>query len=232
MESLVNKIKKLKNSKIKKIIDNRMYEFSLFCKKNFNDIFKELCFCILTANFTAERGIIIQTKIGNGFLTYSEKKIAKKLKELGHRFPNMRAKFIFEARQHIPELKKRLKEIGHKNYHNKKLTKKAFIEEQHELRDWIAKNIKGLGMKESSHFLRNICFKDVAILDFHIIDILVDNKVIIRPKTSTGKITKTLTPKKYLEIEKKLDKLCKTTNLSQAELDLYLWYLETGKVLK
>ena len=41
-----------------------------------------------------------------------------------------------------------------------------------------------------------------------------------------------MTKNKYLEIEDILKKLAKKINLSLAELDLYLWYKETGKVLK
>ena len=67
-------------------------------------------------------------------------------------------------------------------------------------------------------------FDDYAIIDFHIIDILVDNKIIKKPKT--------LTKKRYLEIEDKLRGLADKTALTLAELDLYLWYLETGKILK
>jgi N-glycosylase/DNA lyase len=37
---------------------------------------------------------------------------------------------------------------------------------------------------------------------------------------------------KYLEIENFLMKIAKKLNLSLAELDLYLWYIETGKILK
>ena len=85
-------------------------------------------------------------------------------------------------------------------------------------------NIKGLGMKEASHFLRNIGFKDFAIIDFHIIDILVKYGLIKKPKT--------LTKNKYLEIEGILKEIAKKTNLNLAELDLYLWYEETDKVLK
>jgi N-glycosylase/DNA lyase len=92
------------------------------------------------------------------------------------------------------------------------------------MREWLVNNVKGLGMKESSHFLRNIGYKDLAIIDFHIVDLLEREKLIERPKT--------ITPKKYLEIEQILAELGKKTNLNLAELDLYLWYLETGKILK
>jgi N-glycosylase/DNA lyase len=85
-------------------------------------------------------------------------------------------------------------------------------------------NIKGLGYKEASHFLRNIGFDDYAIIDSHILDILKRYNLIKQPKT--------LTKKKYIEIENILQKIAKQTHLTLAELDLYLWYLETGKILK
>jgi len=84
--------------------------------------------------------------------------------------------------------------------------------------------VKGIGYKESSHFLRNVGFDDYAIIDFHIIDLLVKYQLIKRPKT--------ITKNKYLEIEKILKKIAEKTNLTLAELDLYLWYMETGKILK
>ncbi|MBT4540643.1 N-glycosylase/DNA lyase [Candidatus Woesearchaeota archaeon] len=230
MKKLVYKVNILKKSKIKKIIDGKIKEFYILGKKPINNIFKELCFCILTANFQAEKSIFIQKKINSGFLTLTKKQLASKLKKLGHRFPNMRAKYIVEARQHKNELKKVLDTNNNKFKTNNNEETKEINEKTK--REWIVKNIKGLGMKESSHFLRNIGYNNVAILDFHVIDLLVENKIISRTKTSTGKATKTLSQKKYLEIEKELSKLCKKTKLTQAQLDLYLWYIETGKVLK
>ena len=65
-------------------------------------------------------------------------------------------------------------------------------------RDWFLKNVKGLGLKESSHFLRNIGFGDkIVILDRHILRSLFNYKVI-------DEIPKTLTKKIYLEIETKM----------------------------
>jgi len=96
---------------------------------------------------------------------------------------------------------------------------------QHEeRRAWLVDNIKGLGYKEASHFLRNIGFDDYAIIDFHILDLLERYRLIKKPKT--------LTTKQYRKIEHVLQKLATKTNLTLAELDLYLWYLETGKILK
>lgn len=79
-------------------------------------------------------------------------------------------------------------------------------------------------MKESSHFLRNIGYFDVAIIDKHIINLLVSEELIEKPKT--------ISVKKYLDIEKLLRELAYKTELTLGELDLYLWSEETGKILK
>ncbi len=210
MQPLISLVKTLKSSSIKKVIDSKMQEFSKLGKKSSNEIFKELCFCILTANFSAQGGIKIQDAINDGFLALNEKELARKLSELGHRFPNARAKYIFEARKYKDNLKEILENF----------------KDESEAREWVVKNIKGLGMKESSHFLRNIGYKNLAIIDFHIVDLLAKHNLIEKPKS------KSLSPKKYIEIENLLKEIAEKTNLSLGELDLYLWYEETGKVLK
>jgi len=208
MERILNDIERLTNSEIREVVDSRVKEFKAVGRRLDHEIFCELCFCIMTANFNAERSIQIQNEIKHGFCDLTEAELAKRLRELGHRFPEARAKYIIEARKHIGSLKSLMERFTNEN----------------ELRDWLAKNVKGLGYKEASHFLRNIGYENVAIIDFHIIDVLVKYAIIERPKT--------LTPKKYLEIEATLKKLADRLKMTLAELDLYLWYMETGKVLK
>ncbi len=203
---LIEKIKNLKKTRVKKEVDARIKEFERVKEQGIKRIFSELCFCILTANYSALGGIRIQKEIGDTFLTLSEKKLSEELKRLGHRFPNKRAEFIIEARKKLP------------------LIENALELPEFELRNWLVKNIKGIGYKEASHFLRNIGYKNSAIIDFHIIDLLVREGIIERPKT--------LTKKKYLEVEAELKKIADKVNLNLAELDLYLWYIETGKILK
>ena len=208
MEELIKLVKNIsKKPEVKRLVDLRIREFHSKRTKPANEIFKELCFCILTANFNAERSIKIQKKLGDGFLNMTEKQLAKKLKNLGHRFPNARAGYIVEARKQKNLIKKILNQ---KN--------------EQETREWLVKNIKGLGYKEASHFLRNIGFENIAIIDFHIIDLLTKFRLTKKPKT--------LGKKKYLETEKTLKKLSEKLNISLARLDLYLWYIETGKILK
>ena len=201
-------IENLKNSKVRDLVNARIKEFRENGKKSSRELFKELCFCILTANFIAEKSLKIQKEINDGFLTLPEHELAEKLRKLGHRFPQKRAKYIVEARKYADSLKNIIQSI---NVGDK-------------LREWLVKNIKGIGYKEASHFLRNIGYTDLAIIDFHIINILTKHGLIEKPRT--------LTKTKYLEIENLLREVAGKLNLSLAELDLYLWYMETGKVLK
>ncbi|MFO7872037.1 MAG: N-glycosylase/DNA lyase [Candidatus Undinarchaeales archaeon] len=204
MEELIELVKSLLNTEVNSRIEKRLSEFKKLGEKERKHLFSELAFCILTANFDAKRAIEIQDKIEKGFLNYSEGKLAKKLKELGYRFPNKRAEYIVEARKHLDELES--------------------IKDKEKPRKWLVENIKGLGYKEASHFLRNIGFGNYAIIDFHIIDILERHRIVEKPKT--------LTKGKYLKIEKILSELAEKLTMSLAELDLYLWFLETGKILK
>jgi N-glycosylase/DNA lyase len=210
MKSIIEIVEKHKNSSIREAIEKRMREFEELGKKTSNEIFKELCFCLLTANFSAHGGIRIQNAIQEGFANLEEGELSKKLRELGHRFPNARERFILEARSHKDSIKETLNSM----------------KTDGERRKWLADNIKGLGFKEASHFLRNIGHKNAAIIDFHIIDLLSRHGIIEKPKS------KSLTGKKYLEIEGVLGEIARKTGTSLGELDLYLWYEETGKILK
>src|SRR3989344_7299870 len=147
MNELISLINNLKNSPIRQTVDSRMKEFNEMGKKSNDELFKELCFCLMTANFSATGGIKIQNAIGDKFATMPEGELAKQLAILGHRFPNMRAKFIVEARKHRNNIRKVLDSFSSDS----------------ERREWFAENVKGLGMKESSHFLRNIGHKNIAI---------------------------------------------------------------------
>ncbi len=92
-------------------------------------------------------------------------------------------------------------------------------------REWLVKNVKGIGYKEASHFLRNVGFDDVAILDRHVLSVLCEYELI-------DEVPHSLTRGRYLGIEEKLVGLAEKLGLTLGELDLYLWYLKTGEVLK
>lgn len=207
MNELVATIKQLQQSIIQKAIQQRIQEFKSIDTGSAEELFKELSFCILTANFNSERTIPLHAALHPCFCIDTKETLAKKLRAQGYRFPNTRARYITESVVHKKHLPRIIQELDHD-----------------ERRAWLVDTITGLGYKEASHFLRNIGFDDYAIIDFHILDILERYHLI--------KKSKTLTAKKYREIEGILRQLAAQTNLSLAELDLYLWYLETGKILK
>ncbi len=220
IERAIKEVEDYVNQRIKEFEDlgkngRTKYNFKPFLDIEFEaGIFSELCFCILTANFSASRGIKIQAELKDeGFMTKSFEELTDVFKKYGHRFPEQRAERIVELRKRWKTLEEVLKK-----------EKNAKI-----LRERLANSsspykIKGFGYKEASHFLRNIGFKDVAIIDRHIFRFL----------TETGLFpqVKTLTPKRYIEAEKALEKLCKELGITQAELDLYIFYIKTKKVLK
>ncbi len=208
MRKLLSSIEELKKSQVRNLVEARLCEFREIGESSSREIFKELCFCILTAHSNAERCIRVQTEIGDGFLTLPEPQLEEELTKFGHRYPSARAKYIVLARKYADSIKKIIQTYSDKN----------------NLREWLVSNIKGLGYKEASHFLRNIGFTDFAILDFHIMDVLERNKILHNKKG--------LTKKRYLEIEERLRTIAGEANLNMAQLDLYLWYLDTGKILK
>ena len=76
MNDLLNQIDSLKSSNVKKVIDNRIHEFKNIGQKPNEELFKELCFCLMTANFNAARSIDIQKALDDEFLTLPEEELA------------------------------------------------------------------------------------------------------------------------------------------------------------
>jgi len=206
------KIKDIQKDKVvSNTVKKRINEFEENFKGDNGLWFKELCFCLLTANFKAETciGICEKEKNNDAFLNFLPAELSKFLKENEHRFPNTRAKFIVEARKYKPNLRDILTKAKNEN----------------EAREFLVKNIKGIGYKEASHFLRNVGYKNFAILDRHILNVLCENKII-------SEIPKQLNKNTYLRIENLMKIIADDVEISPVELDLYLWYSKTGKVFK
>ncbi len=177
-------------------------------------IFSELCFCILTANSSATLGIKIQANLGDkGFMEKSEEELTQIFSSFGHRYAQQRAQRIVEARDKFKDVLSLIKKEK-----NPKVIRELLADSKSRFK------IKGFGYKEASHFLRNIGFKDVAIIDRHISRFLMEKGLLRQVKT--------ITPKVYLEAEKALEHLAKELNLTLGELDLYIFYIKTKKVLK
>ena len=113
-------------------------------------IFEELAFCIFTANTSAEMGAKAVDAVRNVLINGTADDMTRRLEGI-YRFNNVRPAHIIHTRNYLKnslnfQLKNKIKSFKDKN----------------ELRNFFAlnKDIKGLGMKEASHFLRNIGYKD------------------------------------------------------------------------
>jgi len=197
---------------ISKQVKTRLRQFSSFRNKTSKEWFSELCFCILTANSKALTAISIQKELGpKGFIECSKDGLSKCIRKNKHRFHNNKAKYIVEARRHL-DVKSQVQTMVKKSG-------------QIQTRNWLAENIKGIGYKEASHFMRNVGYFDVAILDRHILNLMVERRILkTKPKTLTKRI--------YHEIEQTFADMAKKKKMSLAQLDLHMWHEKTGKVLK
>jgi N-glycosylase/DNA lyase len=183
--------------------------------KKSEKVFEEMCYCILTPQSSAKGAMksIQLLKKHNLLDTGSGAEKEKYLKTI--RFYKTKAKRLELLQEKFPI--KKIKKILIKNG----LPKKPL-----ETREFLLKEVNGYGMKEASHFLRNIGFgKEIAILDRHILKNLMNCGVI-------KEIPKTINKKKYEEIEEKMKQYCKKNNIKLEELDLIFWSNETGNVLK
>ncbi len=203
-----------------KAIEQRIKEFEELGKRGFvtfnfkpfldltidASIESELAFCISTANSSAKSGLLFQKKIeGVELEKLSEEKIASMLKDSGVRFYKRKAAYIKGAIENFDVVKKALKL------------------ESVKAREVLVANVKGLGYKEASHFLRNVGRKDVAIIDRHVLRWLQQNGYIDDSN---------ITAKRYIEIEKVLSSIASKFSTSLAALDLQIWAEMTGAVLK
>lgn len=196
-----------------KEIENRLRGFETVGKTSSpENIFYELSFCLLTPQSKARTCWNAVEKLKNKNLIFNgtQKEIAAVIGKIGVRFKNNKAKYLIEARR----LLKNLDEIT------------ASFKPPLQTREWLVKNVKGMGYKEASHFLRNIGYgKNIAILDRHILKNLKFFGVI-------KDIPKTITPGKYIEIEDKMKIFSKNTSIPLSHLDLLFWCRETGEVYK
>ena len=201
-------------AKKKKDIKKRLKDFEKVWLSSEKKIFSELCFCICTPQSKAvycDKAVAYLEKSGKLF-TGTQLQVRAGLKAV--RFPNNKARYIVEAREVFSR--------GGRIRIKDKIDPKEMLE----TRDWFVKNVKGLGYKEASHFLRNIGHgRDLAILDVHILRNMKRYKVI-------KEIPKSISKSCYLDLEGKLKKFAKKIEVPLGELDLLLWSQETGEIFK
>ena len=178
-------------------------------------IFEELVFCIFTAGTSAKMGLSALSAVRSILPRASEDELRAKLRGV-YRFPNVRSKHVIHTRDYLArEYGLRLRSLL------------LSFEDPVERRDFFAlhKDIKGLGFKEASHFLRNVGFRGYAILDKHILQCLFELGITESARAPHSR-------SKYIEIENKFKRFSKRNRFDFDEMDLFLWSEKTGEILK
>ena len=210
-----------------KVLHERMkrrleYFERVFKRDNDKRLFAELAFCICTPQTKARSGAAAIIDLYNNNLLFkgSAEKVANIL--IKHvRFHNMKAENIVLARKlYFPNEKFVLKDRINEALKNDTMV---------ELRNELAKEVKGYGLKEASHFLRNIGFgQKIAILDRHIMRVM--DKLSILPEGMTPKTS--LTKNNYLQCESNLVEYSKSEKIPMEYLDFVFWYDATNDIFK
>ncbi|MEW6556397.1 MAG: N-glycosylase/DNA lyase [Elusimicrobiota bacterium] len=213
-KNIVGEIKRIFSAKQNEI-RLRLGDFKRVWEKKDDEIFNELVFCLLTPQSKARTcwDVVVNLNkkglLWNGDINHIRNEL------VGVRFKNKKALYIVEARKLFSN--------------NGKIVIKSKLKlfnDTYKLREWLVRNVKGLGFKEASHFLRNIGLgKNMAILDRHILKNLYLLGVI-------DEVPNSLSKKRYFEIENKMMKFASEINIPMNYLDLLLWYKETGDIFK
>ena len=211
IENIVNAHRKRRTE-----IRRRLAEFTAVGRRGSDvNLWEEMVFCFFTGGCSARMGLNALEAVKPILLTGDQNELANALAGV-HRYPNARAKYVVASREFLRE------------HCDLRLRKKfRSFDCGFARRDWLVqeKGIKGLGYKEASHYLRNIGFKGYAILDKHVLNCLVELKIIDDPKPPN-------TRSRYLMVEDKLKQLTEMTQIDFDELDLVLWSMKTGVILK
>ncbi|HMG72853.1 MAG TPA: hypothetical protein VK582_05080 [Pyrinomonadaceae bacterium] len=180
-------------------------------------LWEEMVYCIFTAGASAKMGLRSVEAVRPLLAKGQQKAMTRALVAAGaHRFPNARPAYVVITRDYLQSsfsmrLRERLNSFS----------------DPFERRDWLATEprIKGLGYKEASHYLRNVGFKGYSILDKHIVRCLAELGVIDSPKPPANR-------QRYLETESRMRQFAAAAGIDFDELDLVLWSIKTGEILK
>lgn len=173
-------------------------------------LWEELIYCIFAANSSAKMAQTALSLLGpihkTATLEQMQKAVHKKV-----RFYNIRSRFFHENREFVKS-------------NHKTLTKlvESFTN-VYELRNYLAEQFLGFQFKESSHYLRNIGFTGLCIIDKHVLFLMKEFGVLKSANPPKNK-------QSYFEIEKKILKFAKHNKYDIDVLDLALWSYRSGFV--
>ena len=183
-----------------------------FARVNPDAYFYELAYCLLTPQSRADHAEAVVDRLREGRFAETGFDPEPLLRHKSHyiRFHRTKARHLLRMRAEFPPILQHLLNGS----------------EARELREWLVGNVKGLGQKEATHFLRNVGRNEgLAILDRHILRNLKRYGVI---RTLPPNLSK----KTYLSIERRFQRFAEEIRIPLDELDLLFWSMETGEIRK
>ncbi|MCS7145220.1 MAG: N-glycosylase/DNA lyase [Nitrososphaerota archaeon] len=194
------------------VIEGRLEEFRRVDRSDAGRLFEELAFCILTPQSSAKRADAAVKELSRSGLLLNGKAsdVYSVLRQWGVRFPAAKARYIILDRRVLMG-GERLKQL--------------LSQDGRETRDKLVKVVWGFGYKEASHFLRNIGYKGLAIIDRHVIRGLVRIGVLRREVNLSSR-------RRYLMVEERFIEAAEIVGVQPEALDLLLWFEGTGEVFK
>ncbi|MFB6200040.1 MAG: N-glycosylase [Candidatus Nanohaloarchaea archaeon] len=204
------------------VVEDRLKSFRQLRNSSDRRKFQELVFVILTSQTSAKQAWKAAEKLNELKLLKdgSKKEIGQVLENFEIQYEQKKASYIVENRQLLsqPTLEKPEKEL--------KLEQRIKTDDLESTRSWLAENMKGIGMKGASHFLRNIGYgNSFAIVSNHIITVLHELKLREKPDPPQNR-------EEYLEVEETVQTLAEQLSIDVKALDLVLWSMKTGEVFK
>lgn len=181
-------------------------------KMSEDELWHTLCLCLLSSQVPYDKALrTIEALAKSGLIDrrflvtdeQAEEKVEASLRLSHYRFPKSKAKSLVKTARNLEG--RSLQRIL------------ASCLNDRRARNLFAQEVHGFGMKQASHFLRDIGFtEDLAIIDTHIIKFLVEKELISKPP-------KTLTRRRYLTLEKVFIEYAEKQGLSPADLDRMIW---------
>lgn len=174
--------------------------------------FYECCFCILTPQSSAVHADAVVTRL-------REESFFERGHDVVHHLRNPAAYIRFHTTKHgrLHALRDQwglVEEV---------LT--SDMSSERERRNRLSDLVLGYGLKEASHAMRNIGFRGVAILDRHLLRLLVRCGVY-------DEIPSVSTRSAYWSVEEAFMRYAEQVGIDMDELDLLFWCAMTGHILK
>lgn len=193
---------------LKPIIRQRLDDFKNVSESKY---FYELCFCICTPQSRASSAMAVQLELERLDFLNKEFDTTPILRDKNNyiRFHNQKSNRL----QLIKQQWSKIKEVLDSDIPGE------------EKREWINNNVNGIGRKESAHYLRNIGYNNLAILDRHILKHLVTCGVFVEIPNISTKF-------RYDEVSHQFMEYSNKVGIPMDELDLLFWAEEAGEILK